>query len=210
MRRMNRVSHFVAACLVASLAPAVTYAADDPHAHHRHHMSKPVQADMAKVTLPSVPLLNQYGEEVNIKDDVIGERIAVVSFAYTTCTTVCPVVTAIFSQVHEKLNGLMGKEVELVTITVDPNRDTPARLLAYSKKFNADTGWSWLTGAQDNVTTTLTAFGAYTVNFEDHPAMIMVGDAEKNRWYRYYGFSSPDEIESKVKELLRQRAEQKS
>lgn len=193
------------------LLPRMAIATDDPHAHHRMQMSaEPAQVGMAKVTLPDIPLLNQYGEEVNIKDDVIGGRIAVVSFAYTTCTTVCPVVSAIFSQVQDRLDGLMGEEVELVTITVDPNRDTPARLLAYSKKFDAAEGWSWLTGEKDHVTTTLTAFGAYTVNFEDHPAMIMVGDAEQNRWYRYYGFSSPDEIEGKVKELLQQRNSQKT
>lgn len=187
------------------MAPAVI-AADDPHAHHRHHTSvKPKQAEMAKVTLSSVALLNQYGEKVTLKDEVIGNRIAVVSFAYTTCTTVCPVVSAIFSQVYKKLNDSMGKDVELVTITVDPNRDTPARLLAYAKKHGGGKGWSWLTGDKDNVTAALTAFGAYTVNFEDHPAMILIGDAQQNRWYRYYGFSSPEDIASKVKELLQQR-----
>lgn len=190
---------------------STSMAADDPHAHHRNQMSdKPVQAGMAKVTLADIPLLNQHGQKVSIKDDVIGERIAIVSFAYTTCTTVCPVVSAIFSQVYNRLDGLMGKDVELVTITVDPNRDTPARLLAYSKKYEAGAGWSWLTGEKDNVTRTLALFGAYTVNFEDHPAMILVGDAKQNRWYRYYGFTSPDEIEGKVKELLRQRSDQKT
>ena len=187
------------------VSPAVV-AVDDPHAHHRQHTSdKPIQANMAKVTLPGVELLNQYGEKVSLKDNVIGKRIAVVSFAYTTCTTVCPVVSAIFSQVYKRLNGKMGKDVELVTITVDPNRDTSARLLAYSKKHGSGNGWSWLTGKKDNVIQTLTAFGAYSVNFEDHPAMILIGDAQQNRWYRYYGFLSPDEIEIKVNELLRLR-----
>lgn len=193
---------------VGFLAGVVTcgHAEDDPHAHHRHQMQQqPKTASEAKVDIPNVQLLDQHDKQVDLKTDVIGEDIAVVSFAYTTCTTICPVVTAIFSQVQDRLGDKLGKQVKLVTITVDPNRDTPARLLKYSKKHGAKDGWSWLTGKKDNVIKALNAFGAYTVNFEDHPAMILIGDGKSNTWYRYYGFSAPDDIENKVNELLQRR-----
>ncbi|MDH5179974.1 MAG: SCO family protein [Gammaproteobacteria bacterium] len=192
--------------LILGVLATAASAEDDPHAHHRQHAKQKVEsAALATVNLSNTSLVNQHGKTVGLKDDVIGKRIAVVTFAYTTCTTVCPVVSAIFSQVNKKLAGHVGKDVELVTITVDPNRDTPARLLAYSKKHGAGDGWSWLTGKKDNVIQALNTFGAYTVNFEDHPAMVLVGDAENNKWYRFYGFASPDVIADKVRELLKQR-----
>ena len=201
---MNNTQCLVLAGLLS--LPFTLAAESDPHAHHRQQMqSKPAPASLASVQLPDNLLLDQHGAEVSLKKDVIGGRIAVVSFAYTTCTTVCPVVSAIFSQVNKRLGDMMGKEVVLVTITVDPNRDTPQRLLNYSQKFAAGKGWSWLTGKQEDVIAALNAFGAYTVNFEDHPAMILIGDAVQNRWYRHYGFSSPEDIEHQVHELLQSR-----
>ena len=206
---MNTMQGFLRACLSAVLLASVVFfshAEDDPHAHHRHHMQQqPKTASEAKVDIPNVQLVNQHDKQVDLKKDVIGDDIAVVSFAYTTCTTICPVVTAIFSQVQDRMGDKLGKQVKLVTITVDPNRDTPARLLKYSKKHGAKEGWSWLTGKKDNVIKALNAFGAYTVNFEDHPAMILIGDGKSNTWYRYYGFSAPADIENKVNELIQHR-----
>ena len=99
----------------------------------------------------------------------------------------------------------LGKDVTLVTITVDPTRDTPHRLLDYSKKYNADSDWIWLTGNKKDVDKALSAFGAYTPNFEDHPAMLLIGDESRSQWYRYYGFPAPQDIERKVNELLSNR-----
>jgi protein SCO1/2 len=202
---LNLLRGYLSVGLLVSFVFSV-YAEDDPHAHHRHQMQQQAKtASEAKVSIPNVQLLTQHDTQVDLKKDVIGDDIAVVSFAYTTCTTICPVVTAIFSQVQDRLGDKLGKQVKLVTITVDPNRDTPARLLKYSKKHGAKDGWTWLTGKKDNVIKALNAFGAYTVNFEDHPAMILIGDGKSNTWYRYYGFSAPADIENKVNELLQHR-----
>jgi protein SCO1/2 len=206
MMKAFKISLLAAFSLLLFLSSSVM-AEKDHHAHHRNHEKAKLEVGLAKVTLPDVMLVNQYGKAVDFKKDVVADRISVVTFAYTTCTTVCPVVSVIFSQVYKKLKTLMGTQVELITLTVDPNRDTPARLLAYSKKHRGGKGWTWLSGKKKDVITTLNAFGAYTVNFEDHPAMILVGDASQNRWYRFYGFTSPKLISEKVKDLLQQRSE---
>lgn len=190
----------------ALLIPAGLQASEDPHAHHRAKMQGGNKSAIVKVSIPEIPMFNQHGKKVSVKDDIIGDRIAVVSFAYTSCTTVCPVVTAIFSQLQDKLKNEMKKDVALVTITVDPARDTSERLLAYAQKHGAKAGWSWLTGNRENVTRMLSAFGAYTAAFEDHPAMMLIGDMKKNQWFRYYGFSSPDTIKQKVSEMMAARA----
>ena len=200
-------SRVVRVCvLFAMVAPAANAVEPhDPHAHHRQVASENTMA-MANINIPDGLILqNQYGDSVKLREDVIGEKVVVIGFAYTTCTTVCPVISAIFSMVQKRLENHLGKDVTLVTITVDPTRDTPHRLLAYSKKYNADSDWIWLTGNKKDVDKALSAFGAYTSNFEDHPAMLLIGDESRSQWYRYYGFPAPADIERKVNELLSSR-----
>ncbi|HEX9181403.1 MAG TPA: SCO family protein, partial [Burkholderiales bacterium] len=103
--------------------------------------------------------------------------------------------------VQDQLGDKSGKEVQLVTITVDPARDTPARLKEYAAKHGAKPGWLWLTGPTGTVNEVLKGFNAYAPSFEDHPATILVGDPVSGNWTRFYGFSDPKDIMSKVDEL---------
>jgi protein SCO1/2 len=179
---------------------------DDPHAHHREMMSKPAEAAKpADVELKDRELLTQDGEPVKFVTDVIGDRVVVIDFVYTTCTTVCPVLTAVFSQLQDKLGDRLGEEVFLVSMTVDATRDTPPRLKAYAAKHNAREGWIWLTGDEIVVDDVLDGMGAYTPNFENHPAMVLVGDGKTGEWSRFFGFPSADRIMTRVDELLAAR-----
>ena len=178
----------------------------DSHAQHNAVAASESDMAMARIDLPdSLSMLNQFGDKVDLRKDVIGDKIVVIDFVYTTCTTVCPVVSSILSMVQKHFGDQMDKDVVLISITVDPARDTPHRLLSYSKNFNLGSGWSWLTGDKKSVDKALSALGAYTPNFEDHPAMMLIGDDSKSEWYRYYGFPAPAAIETKVKDLLAKR-----
>lgn len=179
---------------------------DDKHAQHKMAAAADKVA-MAEIDLPDgLSLLNQFGNKVDLREDVIGNKIVVIDFVYTTCTTVCPVVSSIFSMLQKRLVERMDKDFALITITVDPTRDTPHRLLSYSKNFSPGAGWSWLTGDKKTVDKALSAMGAYTPNFEDHPAMVLIGDDSKSEWFRFYGFPAPDAIEAKLMELLSNRS----
>jgi protein SCO1/2 len=179
---------------------------EDPHAHHKAMMSKPAEPPKSTdVRIEDRELVDQEGRKVKFASDVIGERIVVMDFVYTTCTTVCPVLTALFKQLQDRLGERLGKEVFLVSVTVDPTRDTPQRLKAYAAKHGAGEGWTWLTGASTNVNAVLDGLDAYTPNFEDHPSMVLVGDARSGEWTRFFGFPSPDRILARVDELTQAR-----
>ncbi len=182
----------------------------DPHAHHREMMNKAEkkQAQITRVDLRAAQLLDQSGIEVELVEDVIGQRIVVVDFVYTTCTTVCPVLSAVLMQVQGQLGDRLGSEVALVSISVDPQRDTPARLKDYATKMHAGDGWTWLTGEKSVVDEVLKDFGAYTPNFEDHPAMMLVGDASTGEWSRFLGFPGANHIVDKINELAAARTAQ--
>ena len=179
---------------------------DDPHAHHRAMMEKPAEAAPAtSLRFKDLPLLDQDGQELRLVSDVIGDRIVVMNFVYTTCTTVCPVLSALFTQVQDRLGDHLGKDVLLVSMTVDPLRDTPDRLKAYAADRGAKPGWVWLTGVKPTVESVLDGLGAYSPNFEDHPAMVLVGDGRNGQWQRFFGFPSPDRIMEQVDTLLAAR-----
>jgi protein SCO1/2 len=181
--------------------------AADPHAHHRAMMNKPAEAaQSADIDLRDRILVDQEGRELRFVDDVIGDRIVVMDFVYTSCTTVCPVISALFGQLQQKLGDRLGDEVVLVSVTVDPIRDTPQRLKAYAAKQGARDGWLWLTGEKGTVDDVLIGVGAYSPNFEDHPAMVLIGDGRTGQWSRLFGFPSPDRMMEQVNALQAARA----
>lgn len=179
----------------------------DPHAQHEQQAAAVAEPKLAEIRLPDgLKLQNQDGLEMDLRRDVIGDRVVAVNFVYTSCTTVCPVTSSIFSMVQRDFGARLGSEVALVTITVDPARDTPHRLQTYAKNFNPGNDWNWLTGDKTSVDRALRAFGAYTPAFEDHPAMVLIGDEKNDKWYRLYGFPAPEAIEEKLSELLKNRS----
>lgn len=175
------------------------------HGSHEHHAADPAaKPSSVQVRVPDAVLLDPSGRERKLKTDVMGDRVVVVNFVFTTCTTVCPVSSAILAQLQERLGAQLGKDVQLVSITVDPQRDTPARLKAYASKVGAGPGWTWLTGRKDVVDGVLKSFGAYTTKPEDHPAMMLVGSARTGQWTRLYGFPAVTDVLAEVTQHVAQ------
>lgn len=220
MRKLQPTA--VASLLAIALASSgLARAADDHAGHHHHHHAAPAATvdehaqhkapakaeapQTVKLKLPDSPLIDQDGQPQRLVSDVLGDKIVVASFVYTSCTTVCPVVSSLFSQLQSRLGGLLGNQVRLVSLSVDPQRDTPARLKDYAASHGAKPGWLWLTGAQPEVTAALKGFGTYTANYKDHPVVIMIGDARSGQWVRYYGFQDPDRLAAQVRQVVAAR-----
>ena len=206
---MNTVSRTFICSLFATLLvmPSIGAADEDPHAKHRAMMKQKSDptAEAADIDLRDRLVVDQDGQELMFVSDVIGDNIVVMDFVYTTCTTICPVLSALFTQVQGKLGDAVGDEVTLVSMSVDPVRDTPQRLKAYSAKHRAGEGWLWLTGSKGEVEDVLIGLGAYTSNFEDHPSMVLIGDGRTGEWKRLFGFPNPDRVVQIVNDLREQR-----
>jgi protein SCO1/2 len=206
---MKPFSRAVVCSLLATVlaAPCLAAADEDPHAKHRAMMQQKSEpaAESTEIDLRNHMLVDQDGQELMFVSDVIGDNIVVMDFVYTTCTTICPVLSALFTQVQGKLGDAVGDEVVLVSMSVDPVRDTPQRLKAYSAKHRAGEGWLWLTGPKADVDDVLTGLGAYTSNFEDHPSMVLIGDGRTGEWKRLFGFPNPDRVVQIVNDLRERR-----
>ncbi|MEJ8834846.1 SCO family protein [Ramlibacter sp. AN1133] len=170
------------------------------HDHHPHETAAKAPSTV-RIKLPDTVLTDQHGRTARFKSDTVGDRLVLVTFIYTTCTTVCPPLSALFADLQQRLGDRVGREVALVSVTVDPVRDTPLRLKAYAAQYQAGPGWSFLGGSKQAVDEVLTALGVYTPNFADHPSVVLVGDPRSGEWTRFFGFPGSDQIMARVRQL---------
>jgi protein SCO1/2 len=136
---------------------------------------------------PNVPLITQDGTTVRFYDDLLkGKRVAI-DFIYTHCQYSCPLETARLAQVQRLLGDRVGKDMFFYSISIDPERDTPAVLKAYAQKFHAGPGWLFLTGRKEDVKLLSRKLGLLVdpaVNRDGHTPDLMVGDVATGQWMR--------------------------
>jgi protein SCO1/2 len=185
---------------LAALALATAMTGARAHDHHAHETAAKAPSTV-RIKLPDTALTDQQGRTARFKSETVGDRLVLVTFIYTTCTTVCPPLSALFADLQQRLGERVGREVALVSVTVDPLRDTPLRLKAYAAQYHAGPGWSFLGGSKQAVDEVLTAFGVYTPNFADHPSVVLVGDPRSGEWTRFFGFPGSDQILARVRQL---------
>jgi protein SCO1 len=198
----------LAVCFAAAAQPEHAHGAHEhfgEHAHHLHEPPAPVAEGATQVRLLDLPLITQHDKELRFASEAVGERVVVMGFVYTSCTTVCPIVSAVLAQLQERLGTRLGEEVALLTLSVDPTTDTPQRLAEYAERYGTRPGWLWLTGRKPMVDRVLQGLGAYTADYVNHPAMVLVGDARAGTWTRLYGFPDPDALLAHVDALLAAR-----
>ena len=166
---------------------------------------KSASSESAQVKFADVALVDQNGKSVRLEKDLISNKIVVMSFIYTSCTTVCPVVSSIMGKVQKQLGARVGGEVQLVSISVDPQRDDAKRLNDYARNFQRGPGWSWLTGSSQSINETLKGLGSFSGDFKNHQPLILVGDGNSRHWTRYYGFTDPAVLTREVEKISGQR-----
>ncbi len=144
--------------------------------------------------LPDVPLVDQDGRAVHFYRDLVQGKVVAINFVYTTCTTVCPLLHASFSRLQQLLGARLGTEVHLLSLSVDPVTDTPARLHALAQRLRAAAGWTFATGTRGDTTRLLKALRVFTPAVEDHAPLILLGNERRGAWTRVYGLTPPEHL----------------
>jgi protein SCO1/2 len=154
-----------AVVFILSMGSAVAVSAaegEDPHAHHHHAM--PAASDLKikniQYTVPPVSQVRDDGKKVSFADELNDGRPVVLNFIYTTCTAICPITSSIFAQLQDRL-GADRVKVHLVSVSIDPEQDTPARLREYATRFAADQNWNHYTGTAEASLSIQRAFDVY-------------------------------------------------
>jgi len=154
-----------------------------------------------------VELVNQDGKKVHFYTDVLKGKTVVVNAFFTTCTSVCPPMNRNMEKIQEALGDRVGKDVFFVSITVDPEVDTPVRLKEYSKKFHAGPGWMFLTGKKENLDWALYKLGQYVETKDDHTTVFIIGNEPTGLWKKAFGMANVAELIQVVESVVNDKAE---
>jgi cytochrome oxidase Cu insertion factor (SCO1/SenC/PrrC family) len=152
--------------------------------------------------IPDVELLDQDGRKIHFYTDLVKGRTVAINFIFTTCTTICPPLGATFARVQSELGDQMGRDVRIISISVDPVTDTPERMKAWGAKFKAGAGWTFVTGAKPQVDELLRALGAQTARPEDHSPAVLIGNDATGQWTRTYGLARPTQLVQTINDAL--------
>ena len=143
--------------------------------------------------VPDVQLINQDGVKVSLRKLLASDSPVLVDFVFTTCTTICPVLSINFANFQKTIIEESGTS-QLVSISIDPEFDTPKAMKAYLKRYNAKPGWDFLTGSRDDISRVLKAFKVYTPNKMNHYPVILLKSPLDRRWVRVYGLVGTSEL----------------
>jgi len=165
-----------------------------PPAKGQTSTTRPADEELVRgIRISDAPLLDQNGSKVRFADFLKG-KVVVINTVFTSCPTICPVMGVHFAALTKILGSRAGREVSLISITVDPVKDTPAKLKAWSEKFHPGQGWTLLTGDPKDVESVLRGLRLFAVGPANHSPMTLFGDTQKAEWRRATGLQSAERL----------------
>ncbi|HEY6322177.1 MAG TPA: SCO family protein [Thermoanaerobaculia bacterium] len=182
-----------AAGTVVAAARSQSAPAEQTHESASHHY------------FTDVELIDQDGKPRRLYSDLLAGKTVVVDSFFTSCTGSCPAVAATLARIQAALGDRLGRDVVLLSLSVDPQTDTPARLKEYAARLGARSGWYFLTGNKENVDLALRKLGQYSERKEDHTNLLIVGNERTGLWKKVFGLAKPEEVLAIVQSVLDDR-----
>ena len=156
-------------------------------------------------SIPTVHLIRDDGKAVALAEEIDDGRPVVLNFIFTTCSSICPLMSQVFSQFEQQL-GEERERVHLMSISTDPEEDTPARLREYAHKFHAGPEWQHYTGTVEASLAAQRAFNVWRGDKMSHTPVTLVRAAPGAPWLRIEGFITPAELLAQYHRALAQAA----
>jgi len=165
-----------------------------PGGHH-------YQRSMRSYAIPDVVLVDADARPVYLRDLLGNDEPVMLNFIFTTCSTVCPVMVKVFADVPSRL-GPAGKNLRMISISIDPDNDTPRQLRAWADHVGERVRWRLLTGSVEAIRSVQLAFDNYRGDKMAHEPLTLIRPAGGQSWLRIDGFASPDELASEFGRAL--------
>jgi len=162
---------------------------------------KPYKRTVESYTMPDVTLVNQDGKKVRFKALVESDKPVIVDFIYATCTTICPVLSVSYTNLQNKLKDSPQKP-RLISITIDPENDTPKIMKDYLKRYNAKPGWDFFTGSRGDIDKVMRAFNAYIPDKMSHYPLNLIRSPKDGSWVRLFGILSSREFVNEYSSIV--------
>ena len=161
---------------------------------------KKYQRTVEKYTMPDVVLVSQDGKKIPFKSYLETDKPVMVEFIYATCTTICPVLSVGFANLQRKL-GADAAKVRLVSISIDPENDTPQVMKDYLKKYGAGPGWDFLSGSRADIDSVMTAFDAYVENKMYHLPLTLIRKPADGSRVRIKGLMGAADLQDELAQI---------
>lgn len=156
---------------------------------------------MQSLVIPDITMLGVDGERTSLVDELDHDQAVMLNFIFTTCRAICPIMTGTFSAVQKQL-GNTPHRVRMISISIDPEHDTPDTLLNYSKKYSMDANWQFFTGTLADVIALQNAFDVYRGNKMNHVPITFLRASRDTPWLRIEGFANADSLIEEYHRLL--------
>jgi protein SCO1/2 len=189
---------FLCAAILGHAAQASTVA--DGSEHHRHVAPDAVRS-LADYSVPRIALVREDGKNVVLSNEIDDGKPVVLSFVYTTCTTVCPLTSMTLARLQAELGDARDR-VHVVSISIDPEQDTPARLREYALKFGAGPEWHHYTGTVGASVASQRAFDVYHGDKMSHSPVMLLRTRPNARWVRFEGFATADQLLAELRPVV--------
>jgi protein SCO1/2 len=199
---ITTVLRFAGALLAAPMPLPAQAQAHDAHQHHPPAVAgaRKLERSQHFYRVPDVTLVDASGSKVPLAA-ALGEDVPTfLNFVFTTCTTICPVMSATFSEVQRRL-GADGARVRMISISIDPEHDSPERLAAYARRLGAGPRWSFLTGNAADIVAVQKAFDAYRGNKMSHAPSTFLRASAAAPWVRVEGLTSAADLVAEYRRL---------
>lgn len=155
--------------------------------------SRPTAAGL-KIDVPKVSLIRHDGSTVRLDSELDDGRAIYLNFIFTSCAAICPASSQLFAQLQRRLAD-RARGVHLMSVSIDPENDTPARLREYAAEHGARRGWDHYTGTMEDSESVQRAFGAWRGDKMNHLPAVWFRAAPGAMWRRVDGFVTPRELE---------------
>jgi protein SCO1/2 len=181
-------------CLSLLLAASGAVAAE-PHCHKAEPAT--YLRTVKHYAAPEVTLIDQDGQRVPLSKILEPGGPLALNFIFTTCTTICPVMTATFSGLRRRL-GSEADQLRMVSISIDPERDRPSTLKAYAERFKAPPAWRFYTGTTQEIAAVMRAFDIFSGNKVNHRPVAFFRGAFEKDWVRLEGLATSEQLAAEL------------
>jgi cytochrome oxidase Cu insertion factor (SCO1/SenC/PrrC family) len=166
---------------------------------------KSAEKSAARTYFTDVELVDQEARPHRFYSDLLRGKTVVINAFFGSCQGSCPVMAGKLAAIQTRFGDRLGKDLSILSISVDPTRDTPSALKSYAGRFHAAAGWYFLTGKKENIDFALQKIGQYVEQPADHTSIIIVGNERTGLWKKAFGLAQTEEILKVVTSVLEDR-----
>jgi len=196
-------------CLLLGTGPALSGGQQAENAAHRDDQAR--TSGPTKISIPDATVLDQNGRKLRFYTDLVKGKTVAINFIFTTCTTICPPMTANFAKVQKTMMAHGQKEFYLISVSVDPENDTPAKLKAYAEMFHARPGWTFVTRTRAELQLIWQAFSVYSGGAkQDHAPTVVIGNDDRNSWTYASGLASATKLVTVIESIQQNQNTEKA